>query len=151
MGPVGRICSIGHFLYRFSIVLLYIPLLLLYFYPRYRHNIPYTKIRGFGMQILCSPIFGIPSMHFSLSNILQIPKRSFWAGYLPACVCGRGKPLPPRFLRLSISIVSLRFLVSLSVFLRKTLFVCILVQTQYGTCNSISYVLKYCCLWLLSS
>ena len=50
MGPAGRKVLIGHFLCRALIDLQYIPLLLLCFYPQYLHNIPYTKIRGFGMQ-----------------------------------------------------------------------------------------------------
>ena len=34
--------------------------------PRHLHNIPCTKIRGFGMRISYSPIFGISKAHFFL-------------------------------------------------------------------------------------
>ena len=51
MGPVGRTSLTDHFPYPFPIDLQYIALLPLCSSPRYQRNIPYTKIRGFGMQI----------------------------------------------------------------------------------------------------
>ena len=50
MGPVGRTSLIGRSPDLFLIDLQYIPLLPSCSSPRYQHNIPYTKIRGFGMR-----------------------------------------------------------------------------------------------------
>ena len=54
MGPVGQTNLIGRFLYLVSIGSQHILLLLLCLSPRYQRNIPCTKTRGFGMQILGS-------------------------------------------------------------------------------------------------
>ena len=151
MGPVGRTGSTDRFLYPFLIDLQYILLLLYCSSPRYPRNIPYTKIRGFGMQISCSRIFGISSRHFFLSNIPWIPKRSFWAGYLPVYVYGRGILLLLLFLLLSTGIIVLVFLLFPIASHRKIFSFCIMAQTLYGTCNSISYVLNFLCLCFLFS
>ena len=63
-------------------------------------------------------------------------------------VCGLGIPLLQLFLLLSIGRVVGVFLVSLIASRQKILFAYILAQTQYGTCNSNSYVLNYYCLWV---
>ena len=69
MGPAGRRVLIGHFPCRALIDLLYILLSLLCFYPQYLLNIPYTKIRGFGMQTSYYPFFEKLAMHFSPLDI----------------------------------------------------------------------------------
>ena len=151
MGPAGRKDLIGLFPYRALIDLRYILLLLSCFYPRYLRNIPCTKTRDFGMQISCFPIFGKSSLHFSLLNTPWSPKRSFWAGYLPAYVCGLGILRLQLFLRLSIHKVFLICPLFLTFYRRRKLFVSTLAQKLYGTCNSILCVLNYFCLWLLFS
>ena len=147
MGPVGRTLLTGHSPDPFSIDLQYIPLLPSCSSPRYQRNIPYTKIRGFGMQISCYQISGILAKNFFLWGIPWTPKRSFWAGCLPAYVYDPGILLPLWFLPLSIRTISLIFLWFLTSSRRKILFAYILAQIQYGTCNSTSYVLNYYCLW----
>ena len=78
--------------------------------------------------------------------------REFWCkGCSPAYVYGLDILLPLLFLRLSTDIAVLIFLVSQVFFLHKKLFFYILAQTQYGTCNSMTCVLKYSCLWKLLS
>ena len=151
MGPVGRTLLTDRSLDPFSIDLQYILLLLSCSSPRYQRNIPYTKIRGFGMRISYFRIFEISAVRFFLWGIPWTPKRSFWAGYWPAYVCGLGTPLLQLFLLLSIGRVDGVFPLSLIASRRKILFAYILVQTQYGTSNSSSYVLNYYCLWLLFS
>ena len=91
MGPVGQTNLIGRFLYLVSIGSQHILLLLLCLSPRYQRNIPCTKTRGFGMQILGSRTFEISVVNFYLSSIPWTPKRSFWAGYSRPYVHGRDK------------------------------------------------------------
>ena len=148
MGPVGRTLLTGRFPDPSSTGLQYTALLPSCSSPRCQRNIPYTKIRGFGMRTSYFHTSGILAMHFFLWDIPWIPKRSFWAGYWPAYVCGLGIPLLQLFLLLSIVRVGGVFLVSLIASRRKILFAYILAQTQYGTCNSNSYVLNYYCLWV---
>lgn len=147
MGPVGRTSLIGRSPDLFLIDLQYIPLLPSCSSTRYQHNIPYTKIRGFGMPTSCFRISGISAMRFFLWGIPWTPKRSFWAGYWPKYVYDPDTLLLRLSPRLSIDIIAVIFLVFPIVFRRKTPFICILAQTQYGTCNSSSCVLNYYCLW----
>ena len=130
--------------------MLYMFLLPLCSFPQYQRNIPYTKTRGFGMRTSYYHIFGISTMHFCLSNIPQIPKRSFWAGCLLKHVYDPGILLLPCFPPLSTDTTASLFLLFQGVFLRKTPFSYIWAQTLCDTCNSILYVLNYlhlCCLF----
>ena len=70
MGPAGRKGLTGRSPYPALIDFKYIPLLPLCFYPQYLRNIPYTKTRGFGMQISYCPIFEILK---ASSFLLDIP------------------------------------------------------------------------------
>ena len=98
------------------------------FSPRCPHNIPCTKILGFGMQTSSSPIFERLAAHFFLSNILSIPKRSFLAGYSPAYGWVLALLHTLSFLPLSINTVALRFPWLPGVFLPSSPSVCISAQ-----------------------
>ena len=152
MGPAGQTNSIDPIPHRASIGLLYILVLLSYFSPRYLRNIPCTKILDFGMQTSYFPISEISIEHFFLSNIPQIPKCSFWAGYSPIYGYDPRRLHPRLFLHLSIGKVVGVFLVFLVFFLRKRLFFCILAQILYDICNFNLYVLNFYChsFWMSS-
>lgn len=131
--------STDHFLDLSLVVLLCLFLLVLYFYPGYQLNIPYTKFHDFGTQTSYFPTFEILTL-FPFKY--PINPETIILGGLLIDVFGLGIFLLRLFLHLSIDIIALISLVFLIFFTRRILFFYILVQKLYDTCNSILYVLK---------